>query len=476
MPFKIVSTRRKGKLELCTVPETWEVKGTLRWPKMYGDILAKNDSTQPQTDWLTYNCVVKRRNYHTYEEAEDELEKMLEKTDTDDTDYSEQSYKRTTAPQKVPNLNAAAQRIMIKSGNPKKRMKQPTSTIQASQIIQESPTTQGGPITQAGPTTQAGPITQASPTIPASQTIQAGPFTQAYPTIQIFPETSILTNQQHSYTIDEAVYTVSTEEQENMPQEVHYYTNNQNMTTYINNLYEIQTAILDNQNKIMKKLGEMSVQLQEIQDQSTENITVTTLAQAKGAETKRMRMDVVDNIESMEKLDKELSCPKILKTYLEKYAILCSAAPGSGSNYAYRLLDSIFTKDFLCQCSWTGGSRGDDLKIGFKKYKNILNFFFQMVNYWDNTYTVQDNEDFFKSILRNALKRKTSKKIRQSSKKRRKLQPKRVGENNTNNDGENNTDNDGENNTYNDGENNTNNDGEANINDDGNHNPNDEKS
>ncbi|KAJ8704354.1 hypothetical protein PYW08_013078 [Mythimna loreyi] len=106
MPFKIVSTRRRGKVELCTVPDTWEVKGILRWPKMYGDILAKNDSTQPQSDWLTYKCLLKRRNYRTYEEAEDELTKMLEKTDTDDTDDGERSYKRTTLPQKVKRIGS----------------------------------------------------------------------------------------------------------------------------------------------------------------------------------------------------------------------------------------------------------------------------------------------------------------------------------------------------------------------------------
>ncbi|KAJ8708564.1 hypothetical protein PYW08_001630 [Mythimna loreyi] len=106
MPFKIVSTRRRGKVELCTVPDTWEIKGILRWPKMYGDILAKNDSTQPQSDWLTYKCLLKRRNYRTYEEAEDELTKMLEKTDTDDTDDGERSYKRTTPPQKVKRIGS----------------------------------------------------------------------------------------------------------------------------------------------------------------------------------------------------------------------------------------------------------------------------------------------------------------------------------------------------------------------------------
>lgn len=40
-----------------------------------------------------------------------------------------------------------------------------------------------------------------------------------------------------------------------------------------------------------------------------------------------------------------------------------------------------------------------------------------MVHSWDPSYTVENNEDFLKSVLRNALKRKGTKNIRKSSKK-----------------------------------------------------------
>lgn len=75
------------------------------------------------------------------------------------------------------------------------------------------------------------------------------------------------------------------------------------------------------------------------------------------------------------------------------------------SQCAYKLLDLMFDRIFLCQCSWTGSSRAETSKIPLKDYKNVLNLFFTMVHSWDSDYTIQRNETFFKMITKNAKQR-----------------------------------------------------------------------
>lgn len=84
-----MATRRRGRVELSTVPASWETRGKLRWPKRNGDVLSKNANVFPQRDWTTSDCILKRSNFLSYEDAEEELNRMLDRTDTEDTDVEE---------------------------------------------------------------------------------------------------------------------------------------------------------------------------------------------------------------------------------------------------------------------------------------------------------------------------------------------------------------------------------------------------
>lgn len=76
MPFKIVSTQRRGRAELCTLPSHWESTAKLKWPKFNADYLCKNENAQPSPDWISMNCTLKRNNFTTFEDAEEELSNM----------------------------------------------------------------------------------------------------------------------------------------------------------------------------------------------------------------------------------------------------------------------------------------------------------------------------------------------------------------------------------------------------------------
>ncbi|KYM96524.1 hypothetical protein ALC62_12817 [Cyphomyrmex costatus] len=59
------------ELNLCVVPESWEKDGFLFWPPgRKGMNLRKNDSISPDfTNWSKQKCVVKRKNFTTFEDA-----------------------------------------------------------------------------------------------------------------------------------------------------------------------------------------------------------------------------------------------------------------------------------------------------------------------------------------------------------------------------------------------------------------------
>ncbi|CAG9790278.1 unnamed protein product [Diatraea saccharalis] len=188
-------------------------------------------------------------------------------------------------------------------------------------------------------------------------------------------------------------------------------------------MLQIQAITLENQQKIVQKLATHSVQLEEISLQLAEikqGPSVTLLKDANSIDNESFTIKPIENQTDLISLD-QLLTNKVEKNKLRRrLSFLCSASEGEGKTCAYKLLDILFTRDFLCNCSWAGGSRGDRSKIGLKDYKNVLKFFHGMIYTWDPTYTVQDNETFFKIITKNSRQRKCMKNHRMSSKRCRK--------------------------------------------------------
>ncbi|CAH0403154.1 unnamed protein product [Chilo suppressalis] len=82
----------------------------------------------------------------------------------------------------------------------------------------------------------------------------------------------------------------------------------------------------------------------------------------------------INDIGNLEKLEQEFSNKEAFEKLKQQYSIVCSELLENGVNCAYRLLDILFTKIFLC--SWTGGSRNAaDVKLGLKAFKNVIIFF-----------------------------------------------------------------------------------------------------
>lgn len=161
------------------------------------------------------------------------------------------------------------------------------------------------------------------------------------------------------------------------------------------------------------KLASLSVQMEESRNAP---INVTLLKDVGAEENDSFKITPINSKQELDEFENSLNDKSHKKKLSKLLSMLCSAAEGQGTTCAYKLLDALITREFLCHMSWSGGSKGDVAKTPLKTYKNFQKFFCNVVHNWDSTFTVQDYEKFFKIVLRNALKRKTMKNLRTSSK------------------------------------------------------------
>lgn len=83
MPFKVVQTMERGRLRLTAVPDRWERDGMLFWPKNKQDKLRRVENCDPDQTWTPINCIVKRNNLRTFKDAENEIDAMSDRSDTE---------------------------------------------------------------------------------------------------------------------------------------------------------------------------------------------------------------------------------------------------------------------------------------------------------------------------------------------------------------------------------------------------------
>lgn len=122
----------------------------------------------------------------------------------------------------------------------------------------------------------------------------------------------------------------------------------------------------------------------------------------------------IDNLESLQNMEKALKDNDIADQIKEKLSIVCGSDKGKGANNCFALVDVMFTRKFLTKCSWSGGSRGD-VKTCFKMFTRVIKLFFEIIYQSDNAFTFQECESFFKIILKNSVKRLSAKLMRKST-------------------------------------------------------------
>lgn len=220
--------------------------------------------------------------------------------------------------------------------------------------------------------------------------------------------------------------------------QVEIYKNQEAILNDLTILKDNYKKVSDNQQSILMAIAHISVKFDTIITGKYEpKVTKLNDAMKKTPVNNRFCLKPIRNIEELSNLEAILNDSKMKEDYKIKYSIVCQ--PGKAENCAYQLVDVFFTREFLTECSWSGSARGEGTKVCLKQYKNVLQLFFELIYECDHTYTIAGNEKFFKSVLKNATKRKNSKLQRSStcrnSHKRQKLSENPVNNNESSEEG-----------------------------------------
>ncbi|XP_055527525.1 uncharacterized protein LOC129720116 isoform X2 [Wyeomyia smithii] len=96
--------------------------------------------------------------------------------------------------------------------------------------------------------------------------------------------------------------------------------------------------------------------------------------------------------------------------------IIPNAHYGRGDNAFYTLVDCLFTRDFWKQFTWTGISRGEKCKRGFREYGNVTQLLLCIIQVGDPTFNAQMIEAFCKTkLFRHCKQRSDSRLLRKST-------------------------------------------------------------
>lgn len=98
---------------------------------------------------------------------------------------------------------------------------------------------------------------------------------------------------------------------------------------------------------------------------------------------------------------------------------------GEGGTVCLKIIDKLFTREFLTTCSWTGVSRSKNdgeicvPKIAFQKFDGVINLFYQIVAFSDPTYPLESVKNFLHYCLKNSKHRLELKGTKKSSARKR---------------------------------------------------------
>ncbi|XP_055605846.1 uncharacterized protein LOC129754016 [Uranotaenia lowii] len=109
---------------------------------------------------------------------------------------------------------------------------------------------------------------------------------------------------------------------------------------------------------------------------------------------------------------------EVFTCYVDYFAkiVIPNAYYGRGDNAFYALVDCLFTRDFWKQFTWTGISRGDKCKRGFREYGNVTQLLLHIIQVGDPTYNANMIEAFCKTkLFRHCKQRSESRLLRKST-------------------------------------------------------------
>lgn len=194
------------------------------------------------------------------------------------------------------------------------------------------------------------------------------------------------------------------------PQDLNVLT--QKMSKFVETVADNQKLLLDNQQSMLKKLEVLSNQF----TQFTRRPFVIENVHRPESE-----FEQITNLRMLQNFEDMLKNPDLKQEIRNKLNVVCSKGKGKGYNNCFMLIDIMFSRKFMTECSWLGGSRMES-KIRMKSFVNTLNLFFEIIHDSDETFTKMECEIFLKRVIKNSKQRLVSKGLRSSTKRKRRRQ------------------------------------------------------
>lgn len=187
------------------------------------------------------------------------------------------------------------------------------------------------------------------------------------------------------------------------------------VVTSLSTMNENQQLMMRNQNEILSKISDIQKKIEELSKQRVLS------------EKRDLCLDTsvtpISNLKEFKEFENLVSNPEVRCDLTKRLSILCNRGQGKAVNNGYVLIDVLFDRHFLTECSWSGGSKSDKVKICFKSFTNTIKFFFNVLHSLDDTFSYFECQEFIKVVLRNSVQRLNSKNLRLSAKKNR---PKKI--------------------------------------------------
>ncbi|CAH0546339.1 unnamed protein product [Brassicogethes aeneus] len=172
-----------------------------------------------------------------------------------------------------------------------------------------------------------------------------------------------------------------------------------------------QDIIISNQEQILNQVSGFNVTLEELINRYYKiekrlEAQTAPLVPYTNVLSQSNDFEPVNSEEDINFLEEQLKDELYMNALVEKLSIICGrTGKEHGFNACYTLVDNLFTRHFMTLCSWAGGSRNEVNKISFKTYKNTIKLFFKIILLADYTFTHENLQQFFKSVLKNATRR-----------------------------------------------------------------------
>ncbi|XP_049886767.1 uncharacterized protein LOC126381311 [Pectinophora gossypiella] len=415
MPFKIVQTRENNRSVLTVVPSNWEKDGVLYWPRKLSDNKQiHNENSTPGTDWKPMSCRTKRV-MHSLEEANAEVERMAQISDTENefdspTPTPRPRNKMGTHVLEAVDLNdqIAALNYVDHRSEPSCAKASSASFFQSSDhkrsIQKKIINSDSAQLTRTD-----SPSGTTSCLISIAESQSRDRISSAFTPVSnyISPATSgslssiTPVNFEPQVTYDNEPILITFPSQKGFSEGTAASScnrdilgsNEQNSVVVPNNLLM----------EIKQKLAVLQA--------TVDSLFVHVLNQSKAAplnntvSNESAVIKPASSRQELEKLEDFLKNECNFSSTVSAMNFICGTSGKSkGLDSCYKLIDYFFTRDLLLFCSWTGTSRQND-KIPLKYYYNTRKCFLCLVRKADNDFSEQECDKFFKTIIKNAKQR-----------------------------------------------------------------------